>query len=160
MKIDELKPCRFCGGDARLVDLGEGRLHIKCDECPARYGSSWGNDESPRLLINGWNGQETMEEYIPHSVSIAHADAIVKDRVRRYGNESKTIEKHNPQWSEEQIRLGAANSDGKGFEINKIKIEQPVDKAKLKKEIKAILKLLGCMTIAFIAFVVTVYFSW
>ena len=32
---EKLKPCPFCGGEAKLLHVGAGRI-VKCGECGAR----------------------------------------------------------------------------------------------------------------------------
>lgn len=50
-----LLDCPFCGGKPVMKDLGSSRYHIKCPNCPARFGEAWGSDETEDYLCENWN---------------------------------------------------------------------------------------------------------
>ena len=41
MKETELKPCPFCGGEAKLEKADMGCWKIKCTKCPCDFGRYW-----------------------------------------------------------------------------------------------------------------------
>ncbi len=51
----KFKECPFCGGVAKLRDMGSKRYHISCQSCRAQIGDTWGDSESIDNLINAWN---------------------------------------------------------------------------------------------------------
>jgi hypothetical protein len=54
---NKLSDCPFCGGIAIVVDMNSNRFHIQCQDCPARLGEVWGDDESIDYLIDKWNNR-------------------------------------------------------------------------------------------------------
>lgn len=54
-KMGKLKSCPFCGSNAKVIDMGSERYHVKCKTCPARFGATWGNNETVQELTVLWN---------------------------------------------------------------------------------------------------------
>lgn len=54
-----LKECPFCGGKARMHDMGSGRKHIECTECMCQLGQSFANNGTEEELIKLWNNRHT-----------------------------------------------------------------------------------------------------
>ena len=54
---DELKPCPFCGGEARLQEFDDGSGGVLCSECgfmPLTH-ASYGRNKSKQKAIAEWN---------------------------------------------------------------------------------------------------------
>ena len=69
MSDERLKPCPFCGGEARIsadteaVRDSEGRLWaftVVCDKCCATSGLTY----SPKKAIEAWNTRKPMERIV------------------------------------------------------------------------------------------------
>ena len=62
MKTPDLKPCPFCGGEARIlpyIEHEETWYRVRCTKCPADVGRHW---FSLKLeAINAWNRRVTDE---------------------------------------------------------------------------------------------------
>lgn len=58
----ELKPCPFCGGEAKLEDLGGtekcGRYFVKCTKCKIAQDTLWA---SKKTAIHQWNRRNYKE---------------------------------------------------------------------------------------------------
>ncbi len=56
--IEELKPCPFCGGEARMMDMGYPHW-IYCLNCGAKvHGRKYG-EEGEKASIEAWNRRES-----------------------------------------------------------------------------------------------------
>ena len=55
-KMEKLKPCPFCGGEAVLEDLGgcemSGRFFVRCSKCDIAQDNLWATKQT---AIKRWN---------------------------------------------------------------------------------------------------------
>lgn len=51
----ELKPCPFCGGEAKIHSLTDiiGCYRVRCTKCPVEFGQYWFYRKAD--LIKAWN---------------------------------------------------------------------------------------------------------
>ncbi|MBR2562477.1 MAG: Lar family restriction alleviation protein [Eubacterium sp.] len=54
MNDEELKPCPFCGGEAKLEDLGFPH-HVYCTNCGARITGRGFGEDGEADAIKKWN---------------------------------------------------------------------------------------------------------
>ncbi len=59
---DKLKPCPFCGGKAKLSNIGAqaGLFCVKCDDCWAK--SIFVDSHKQEEAIKAWNTRHEIEE--------------------------------------------------------------------------------------------------
>ena len=55
---NNLKQCPFCGHTAHIIDMGCNRYQVKCENCSAKIGATWGTDETIERLVELWNVRE------------------------------------------------------------------------------------------------------
>ena len=58
----KLNNCYRCGGNVRIVNMSSGRYYIRCDDCKIRFGETWGNNGTPKELLNSWNSPPNKEQ--------------------------------------------------------------------------------------------------
>ena len=51
--MSDLKPCPFCGGEAKIRETDIGGFHVCCTNCPCDYGRYWFSTK--RLAAIAWN---------------------------------------------------------------------------------------------------------
>ena len=77
---DRLKPCPFCGGDARITDVF-GRTGIVCEECFAEMRGYL--DITPEEMSRYWNTRKPMDRIVEQIEGMFGVDPIY------YGEEAK-----------------------------------------------------------------------
>ena len=49
----ELKPCPFCGGEAKIAETEIGGFELRCKDCPCDFGRFWFPTEIE--AVEAWN---------------------------------------------------------------------------------------------------------
>ena len=55
-KLNKLKPCPFCGGEAKVVEKFPPYYIVECTKCPASVGRMWFGERSE--AVDAWNQRE------------------------------------------------------------------------------------------------------
>lgn len=66
--MNELKPCPFCGTEAKDIEtvfLGSGMAYIRCSKCMSRCGMRDGVDEAEKLWNSRGNTVKSVEDLTP-----------------------------------------------------------------------------------------------
>lgn len=101
--MGELKPCPFCGGAAKLVEVEPSGYVVECTNgiCNAstniRY--SCGDDAVP-LVVEQWNRRTTGQAVTDATLSDSQCDAIAR-ALDKYGREKLGCEGGLPTWDDE-----------------------------------------------------------
>ena len=76
----ELKPCPFCGGEARLNDWGgEGFWEVVCHECKNRTRPT----TSKATVIKAWNTRAPIKKTLIRDIAKKHGfDELTKEEKR------------------------------------------------------------------------------
>ena len=94
---EEINPCPFCNSEAKIIDLGNNRFHIRCTECPCTYGERWDAEESEEYLIKGWNASQRDELIKAQKELIKHLDMfgpMGSEKIEGMEYEETELDKH------------------------------------------------------------------
>lgn len=105
---DKLKPCPFCGGEARIRDLNikipyEGIAHfVGCCQCDVRSGISFDGEQA---AIEAWNTRKPMDRIVER-LEYALNNCIPRINCKECNKREKTVYEMALEYAIEIVKTG------------------------------------------------------
>jgi len=97
MKMDELKPCPFCGKTPELLEDWDGKPYVACIEDDCNICVSTGNQSDASAAIAAWN--ERAPSPVPEPVRENLIEALKAMREHSWKEENEKTQAGTPEAS-------------------------------------------------------------